>query len=168
MITNRIERSRGNREDDMKHNRKWMVALLLIASLQLAACQQIAATADTADTEESKPATVEHLDGLEPTRVTLTEDAAKRLDIQTATVRNSELSGSQRTVIPYAAMLYDTEGDTWTYTNPEPLTYVRHPITVDHIDGDLAVLSDGPPSGTAVVTVGAAELYGAEIEFEEE
>ena len=31
------------------------------------------------------------------------------------------------------------------------------------IDGDLAVLSHGPPSGTEVVTVGAAELFGAEF-----
>ncbi len=93
----------------------------------------------------------------------MTEEAAKRLDIQTAAVREEQVNGTQRRVIPYAAVLYDTQGDTWVYTSPEPLTFVRHPITVDHIDGDKAVLSDGPPSGTAVVTVGAAELYGSEI-----
>lgn len=67
-----------------------------------------------------------------------------------------------RQVIPYAAVLYDLNGDTFTYTSPEPLVFVRHPISIDYIEGDLAVLSDGPPSGTAVVTVGAAELYGTE------
>jgi hypothetical protein len=117
---------------------------------------------------ENGAATVEHLDGPEPARVTLTEDAAKRLDIQTAAIRDAEVNGTQQRVIPYAAILYDTQGDTWTYANPEPLTFVRSPIVVDRIEGDLAVLSDGPPSGTAVVTVGAAELYGSEIEFEEE
>jgi hypothetical protein len=30
------------------------------------------------------------------------------------------------------------------------------------------VLSEGPPAGVAVVIVGAAELFGAESEFEEE
>jgi hypothetical protein len=71
-------------------------------------------------------------------------------------------------VVPYAAVLYDAHGDAWTYTSPEPLTFVRHRITVDNIQGDLAFLSSGPPVGTLVVTVGAAELYGAEFEFEEE
>jgi hypothetical protein len=65
-------------------------------------------------------------------------------------------------VVPYAAVLYDARGNTWVYTNPTPLTFVRHAIHIDYIEGDLAVLSDGPPSGTEVVTVGPAELFGAE------
>ena len=36
------------------------------------------------------------------------------------------------------------------------------PIWNYQIEGDLAVLSDGPASGTAIVVVGAAELFGAE------
>jgi hypothetical protein len=67
-----------------------------------------------------------------------------------------------RQVVPYAAVLYDAKGDTWVYTNPNPLTFVRHPIHIDYIEGDLAALSDGPASGTAIVVVGAAELFGAE------
>jgi hypothetical protein len=74
-------------------------------------------------------------------------------------------SGERRKVVPYAAVLYDTRGDTWVYTNPEPLVFVRHRVSVDYIEGDLAVLSDGPPSGTPVVTVGAAELFGIEFEI---
>ena len=45
---------------------------------------------------------------------------------------------------------------------PEPLTFVRHRVVIDKIDRGLAVLQDGPAVGTKVVTVGAAELYGAE------
>lgn len=73
-----------------------------------------------------------------------------------------EGTGSQQLVIPYAAVIYDLNGNTWTYTNPQPLTFVREPITVDYIEGELAVLSAGPPIGTTVVTVGVAELYGTE------
>ena len=40
--------------------------------------------------------------------------------------------------------------------------------TWDVIKGDQAFLSDALPAGSAVVTVGVAELYGAESEFEEE
>src|SRR5919108_1041428 len=75
-----------------------------------------------------------------------------------------QLSGGgkpQRTV-PHSAVIYDPRGDAWVYTNPEPLVFVRHRIKVDYVDGDLAVLSDAPPPGTAVVMTGAAELFGAE------
>jgi hypothetical protein len=72
-------------------------------------------------------------------------------------------SGTQRPVAPYAAVIYGLQGDTWLYTNPEPLTFVREPVTIDYIDGDLAILAEGPPAGTVVVTAGAAELYGTEF-----
>ena len=69
-------------------------------------------------------------------------------------------SGALQKVIPYSAVIYDLTGGTWVYTSPEPLTYVREPISVDYIEGDMAVLADGPPAGTLIATVGVAELYG--------
>ncbi|HEX6287734.1 MAG TPA: hypothetical protein VFZ66_01015 [Herpetosiphonaceae bacterium] len=72
-------------------------------------------------------------------------------------------SARQRMVIPYGAVIYDLHGETWVYTSPESLTYVREGILVDYIDGDMAVLSEGPSTGTQIVTVGAAELYGIEF-----
>ena len=71
-------------------------------------------------------------------------------------------SGTQRMVVPYSAVIYDLQGATWVYVSPEPLVFVREPVTIDYIQGDLAVLSDGPPVGTEVATVGVAELYGAD------
>lgn len=144
----------------------WMPVFLLLACLSFTGCKQSleAAAAD----EEAGPAKVEHLKGDEPTRVTLTEEAAKRIDVQTAKVEDMTMNGTRRLVIPYAAILYDTNGDTWIYTNPEPFVFVRHRIVVDYIEDELAVLSDGPTPGIAVVTVGATELYGAELEFDEE
>ena len=150
----------------MQNRNRWMVMILMIAGLLLAACGPKSAA--QASENEIRPAKVEHLEGANPTSVVLTEEAARRLDIQTAPVREEQVSGAQRRVVPYAAVLYDAQGDTWVYTSPEPLTFVRNPIVVDHIDGDTAVLSDGPPSGMAVVTVGATELFGSESEFEEE
>jgi len=67
------------------------------------------------------------------------------------------------TVVPYSAVLYDADGGTWVYTNPDGLTFVRASISVDDIDGDVARLSNGPAAGTAIATVGVAELYGAEL-----
>jgi hypothetical protein len=71
-------------------------------------------------------------------------------------------SGTERMIVPFAALLYGVHGETWVYTNPEPLVFVRAPVTVDYIDDDLAFLSEGPPIGTEVVTVGGSLLYGAE------
>ncbi len=40
----------------------------------------------------------------------------------------------------------------------------RKRVGVESIAGDRVVLSDGPSPGTAVATVGAAELFGTEFE----
>jgi hypothetical protein len=71
-------------------------------------------------------------------------------------------SNAPKKVVPYSAILYDLTGDTWVYTNPEPQVFVRERVDIERIDKDLAVLNTGPAVGTQVVTVGAAELYGAE------
>ena len=73
-------------------------------------------------------------------------------------------SGALRKVVPHSSLIYGAHGDTWVYTSPEPLTYIRHPVSIDYIENDLAILSDGPDAGTDVVTVGVAELYGTEFE----
>jgi hypothetical protein len=71
--------------------------------------------------------------------------------------------GEAQRVVPYSAVLYDPHGGEWVYTSPEPLVFVRQPIKIGSVVGDDVVLVDGPPEGTPVVTVGAAELYGAEF-----
>lgn len=71
--------------------------------------------------------------------------------------------GEKRKIIPYAAVLYDAKGNTWVYTNPEPLVFIRQPIQIDTIAGDEVILLNGPPAGTALVTVGGAELFGTEF-----
>jgi len=240
------------------HSRTSVVALL-VAGLQISACS------DSETATKVEPATVEHIDGSDLSRVTLTAKAAERLGIETAVLREEEVtrkrrpggevvpspadkvaelgplwvrvplnesdlakvdrnqpalvlagddpdaglmatfvdpptsgdagqtsgalyyafenvgdkliqgqrvrvetplssSGRLRKVVPYSAVLYDAYGQTSMYTSPQPLTYVRHPVTIDYVEDDVAVLSDGPPVDTEVVTVGAAELYGTEFE----
>lgn len=95
-------------------------------------------------------------------RVMLIPRAAERLGIQTTRVSREVVDGKARTVIPYESVLYDSNGATWTYTSPKPLVYIRHDIRVRDVRGDRAVLSVGPRVGTAVVTVGSAELWGIE------
>jgi hypothetical protein len=96
--------------------------------------------------------------------VTLREDAAVRLGIETAPVTaRPATAGHQATLtIPYAAVVYDAEGAAWAYSSPAPRTYLRVPLTISVIEGDTAVLTEGPAAGTQVVVVGAPELVGAE------
>ncbi len=74
-----------------------------------------------------------------------------------------EGNGKLRNTVPYSAVLYDSQGVSWVFTAPQPLTFVRERIKIDFIDGDLVVLTDGPAPGTLVVTEGASELFGAEL-----
>jgi hypothetical protein len=143
----------------MQHKKHWTALALILAALGVSACQD---TSEEAAASKNEPATIEPVEGTDLNRITLTAEAAERLDVQTVSVRDVE----GKTVIPYSAVIYDPEGGTWTYTSPEPLTFLRHSIAIERIDGEQAFLSDGPQPGTAVVTVGAAELYGTELGVE--
>ncbi len=95
-------------------------------------------------------------------RLTLSALAASRLGIETTAVRDEQVGGQPRKIVPYAAVLYDAHGGTWVYANPEELVYVRAPIAVERVDDGTAILSDGPAAGTLVVIVGGSELWGGE------
>ena len=140
----------------VKHSR-YVVVLLIFIALMVAGCSGSSVTPP-----KIEPAIVEPIDGTELNRVTLTEKAVERLDIQTDLVSEVDVDGAARSTVPYSSILYDLHGETWVYTNPEARTYIRAPITVEYIDDDLVVLSDGPALGTSVVTVGAAELFGTD------
>ena len=134
----------------------FMLGALLCGLPSMAA---LAADATAPSAKPIKPATVETISGSDLKRVTLTQKAAERLDIKTGKMAAD--SGGVVTA-PYAAIVYDGKGKTWVYTNPEPLVYVRAPVVVDSIKGRTAILKSGPATGTMVVVVGVAELYGAE------
>jgi len=134
----------------MKHINRWIIVTVIFAGLLLSACGgQIPVTG-----EKIAPSKLEAIEGTELSRVILTEKAAERLGIETVSATGNE--------VPYAAVIYDIEGNTWVYTNPQPLTFVREQIVIDRIDGDTAFLSENLTSDLTVVTVGVSELYGTE------
>jgi RND family efflux transporter MFP subunit len=67
--------------------------------------------------------------------------------------------------VPWSAVIHDIYGGTWVYEKKAPQTYSRRRVQVRYVLGDLAVLASGPPVGAAVVTTGAAELFGTEVGF---
>lgn len=133
----------------MKVISRSMLFLFIFAMLLLSACG-----ANAPKTEKITPAKLEPIEGTDLSRVILTEKAAKRIGLETALA-----SGNS---VPYAAIIYDTEGNTWVYTSLTPLTFVREPIVIDHIEGDTVILAESLDSELSVVTVGVAELYGTE------
>jgi hypothetical protein len=132
--------------------------VIVIAALALSACTEVEEK-EPSGYEPSKLEPVKGSDGLQ--RVTFTAEGAERVGLETARIRHS---GGQE-VIPYAALIYDPEGKTYVYTSPKHLSFVRAEIQVDRIDRDRVLLSDGPPAGTKVVTVGADEVYGTELDI---
>jgi hypothetical protein len=127
------------------------------ALLTFAGCRAVGTTAHS-----EHPAEVEQVPDSDIARLTLTERAIDRLDLQTAAVTGGDASSPAK-VVPYGALIYDAHGDTWVYTMPRPRTFIRSQVKVDRIDGDNVLLAEGPDVGTLVATAGVAELYGTEF-----
>lgn len=138
--------------------RPMAAAFCAVLLFSLPACAQPTAQAESAS---EAPATVEKNATTGIARITLSDRAIERLQLRTDTVRSA--SGGTDVLIPYAALLYEANGKTWVYANPAPRVYERQPLTVTKIEAGVVTASAGPAVGTAVVTVGGSELFGAEF-----
>ena len=134
--------------------------MLIAAGVLLSSCGEASSGYDYETASHHEPAKLEPIKGTDVQRVIFDAEGAKRVGLQTVPIRQN----GQGMVVPSKAVIYDAEGKAYAYTAPEPLTFVRKEIVVDHVAGDSVVLSDGPPAGTEIVTVGAAQVYGTEFE----
>ena len=138
---------------------------LSVAGLVIGAAAILAGCA-AATPAETPPALIKPVAGSQIPELQLTQRAVQRLGIVTQPVQSPATAGQQaREVIPYSAVVYDHDGSTWTYVSTATDVYRREPVAVAEIDGAVALLSAGPPAGTQVVTVGAAELLGTEYDI---
>jgi len=124
---------------------------LLLAALALPACKEVS----EASSEEPEPYTVEPIEGTDQVAVVLTDDGMQRIGLETTT--------SDGSTVPGSAIWIDTEGSEWVYTSPESGRFVREQVTVERHEDGVAMLAEGLPPGTEVVTVGVAELIGSEL-----
>ncbi len=141
----------------MRRDAGALAAVLVIAAGGATGCTEVEAAAP----HVHQPAHLEPIDGSVVQQVTFDERAAEQVSLQTESVQQR----GRLTDVPYAALIYDGQGASWVYTSPEPLVYVRAEVDVARIVDGRVLLRSGPPVGTEVVTTGAAEVYGAELEI---
>jgi hypothetical protein len=157
----------------MKRMNSRVAGALLGLLVTLLGCQK-----QVSKVEVTPPATVEKIEGSKLKKVTLTEQAIERLDLQLSEVREQKgpRRESPQLSVPYASIIYDPDGTEWVYTSPEPRVFVRSKVKVDYIAGDVdmtfesynrakdmvAYLKEGPEAGTKVVSIAALEVYGEE------
>ncbi|BCJ77779.1 cation efflux system protein [Catellatospora sp. IY07-71] len=141
----------------MRRIRAVLVTVPLLGALALSGCGGVIPDKYKI---EGEPATVEEIEGSDHVRITLTEQAAKRLALQTSPVTATP----QGLTVPAGAAFLDDDGEWFVYTNPAPLVYERHEVTVKQESGQVKHLSHGPAPGTPVVVVGVQELAGIEDE----
>ncbi|MET4094193.1 hypothetical protein [Arthrobacter sp. UYCu712] len=142
-----------------KPQRRLPLAAAVCAALlfSLPACAQPTAAPAAAG---AAPAKVEKNATTGIAKLTLTEPGLVRIDLKT---EPAAAGAGTDILLPYAALLYDSSGKTWVYTNPAPRVYERQAVTVTKVEAGVVTASAGPAAGTAVVTVGAVELFGAEF-----
>ena len=127
--------------------------LIIVVVAGLAGCGRTTAPA-------SQPPPAHVTEGSHGTvSVVLTSQGAQRAGIQTAVAARGALRG--QAVIPYSALLYQSDGSSVIYTVTGPLTYTLVPVAVASIQGNDVYLTGLAP-GTAVVTVGGEELLGVQ------
>ena len=110
-----------------RHRALLFAGLAGVAVLGLSACGD--STSDSG--EKPAPASLEEVAEGEIGRITLTEDAAQRLDIQTAEVEAGAGSGLQ---LPFDAVIYQPDGTTWVYASPETLVFKRERLEMHQVD----------------------------------
>ena len=132
-------------------------AALLLAGLSLAGCAEV----EDAAVEGYEPASLSSVAGTDFQLVTFTEEGAARTGLTTAPVERS----GRRLAIPYEALIYAGDGTSYVYVSPKPLSYQRTEVAIDRIRGSRVLLSEGLQAGSHVVTVGASEVYGTELEI---
>jgi len=104
------------------------------------------------------PARMERIGHSRSLSVVLTPLGARRIGIETARA----VASGPLVVIPYGALLYESDGQTAVYVKVAALVYTRQFVTVSTISGNQVMLTSGLRPGTEVVSQGGEELLGVQ------
>lgn len=141
----------------MSDMRKMRLAGLLVGAA-VAVTAGLAGCASSASSAAQSPTSkLVTLPGTATPSVVLTPLGAQRIGLETAPV--SAGPGGAAT-FPYAALLYEPNGQLAVYVSAGTLTYTRHYVKVDAVNGGQVTVASGVTLGERVVTDGAEELLG--------
>lgn len=70
---------------------------------------------------------------------------------------------AEQRVIPWSAVVQDIYGGQWVYERRDERKFVRLRVQVKRVVDSWAILDQGPPVGTTIVTTGVAEIFGTEF-----
>ena len=141
----------------MSRTDRWILVFFTTLAVLVSACAQ---STEPETTASEGLAHIEDIAGSDVKKITLTDEAAERIGVETVPVAAAD---GGRVQVPSATVLYDQEGRTWVFTEPEHDVFVREPVEVIGTNGEDTILSTGPVADTPVVTVGVPELYGTEL-----
>ena len=149
----------------MSDMRKMRLAGLLVGAA-VAATAGLAGCASSASSAAQSPTSkLVTLPGTATPSVVLTPLGAQRIGLETAPV--SAGPGGAAT-FPYAALLYEPNGQMAVYVSAGTLTFTRHFVKVDAVNGGQVTVASGVTLGERVVTDGAEELLGVQNSVGEE
>jgi len=139
--------------------RKMRLAGLLVGAA-VAATPGLAGCAPPASSAAQSPTSkLVTLPGTATPSVVLTPLGAQRIGLETAPV---SAGPSGAATFPYAALLYEPNGQMAVYVSAGTLTYTRHFVKVDAVNGGQVTVASGVTLGERVVTDGAEELLGVQ------
>jgi multidrug efflux pump subunit AcrA (membrane-fusion protein) len=144
--------------DNSKKRRARAMAVLAAA---VATMTVAVAGCSTSSSTASQPPTFKLVKApgkAEPT-IVLTKLGATRIGLQTALVAGGQ--GGEAT-FPYAALLYESNGQAVVYVSTGALSFQREFVSVDTITGDTVTVTSGVTPGQKVATDGAEELLGVQ------
>ena len=137
------------------HRPAWRALAVAALALGLGACTEV----EDATVDGYQPSKLTEVGGAKV--VSFTQEGADRTGLRTRAVQRR----GRFLAVPYESVIYDGVGTSYVYVSPKPLTYQREKVAIARVSGPQALLTAGPEPGTDVVTVGATEVYGTELEI---
>lgn len=89
---------------------------------------------------------------------TTTRRPGERVTVLVATNETTEMA-----VVPFSAIVFDTLGGAWVYSEKAEHAYERQRVDISRIEDHFALLAKGPATSTRIVHIGASELFGVEF-----
>lgn len=132
----------------------FLTLILFVLFLSFTACNK-----QTSIVYKIQPVTIEahgkdHLPNLK-----FSVAAEVRLGIESFTFT---IDPSGKRTIPLSAIIYDTNGSAWIFTNPSSQTYRREPVRVLQTIENQVRIESSIPNNVPIVTQGVVELFGIE------